>query len=571
MKKILPLLLLLFSIFSYSSEINGSAFLDNSSDHSGILIKFNPVSPSAIYTEDTSDSNGLYSTTVINGVYNISYEKTGYQTYTLTDQLISTDNTLTNVTLNSGATVNVTGNVSGNWTNNNTYIVNGDITIPTGQTLNIEKGTEIKFDGYYSLIVNGTLKAIGDETNIINFTSNKTNPTNKDWNQIRINSSSISSEIKYCLIDYGHEADYGDTGLINIGGDVVILNSKIKNSEGTGIKIVLNYAGDVLIDNCEISNCDYGIYNSGIGNILISNNKIFDMSLIGVYENTYDSQTIISDNIVYNCPYNGVISHTDITIERNILYNNGNGNSNGAGIFIGGGTPMISNNTIFSNRNGIGIYDNDFYNPEPIINSNIIINNNEYGIKSQGVPKPSLVAYNLFNNNTNGVGNNLPSGVGTAITNNTNGTDSDAYYNIFSFPQLISTNPTDSDFCELNSNSDAINAGDPNITNNYNSTIIDIGAKEGSESLSINEFSNNNFTIFPNPVINKVKIQAKDNQSFNKILIYNINGQLVQEYKLERSSNNYTIKNLNDLTSGIYIMEIFNRLKNNKKIKLLKK
>ncbi|WP_341214709.1 right-handed parallel beta-helix repeat-containing protein [uncultured Wocania sp.] len=571
MKKILPLLLLLFSIISYASEINGSAFLDNSSDHSGILIKFNPVSPTAVYVEGTSDSNGLYSITVINGVYNISYEKTGYQTYTLTDQLISADITLTNVTLNLGTVVNVSGNVSGNWTNTNTYIVNGDITIPTGQTLNIEKGTQIKFDGYYSLIVNGTLKAIGDENNIINFSSNKTNPTNKDWNQIRINSSSISSEINYCLIDYGHKADYGDTGLINIGGEVVILNSKIRNSEGTGIKIALSYAGDVLIDNCEISNCDYGIYNSGIGNILITNNKIFDLSLIGIYENIYDSQTIIKNNIVHNCSYSGVTSHTEIKIERNILYNNGYNNPHGAGIFVGGGTPIISNNTVFSNRNGIGIYDNDFHNPEPIINSNIIINNSEYGIYSQGLPKPSLVAYNLIYNNTNGVGNNLPSGVGTVITTNSNGTGSDAYYNIFSSPELISTNPSNSSFCELNSNSDAINAGDPNLTNNYNSTIIDIGAKESSVTLSINKFSNNDFTIFPNPVINQVKIQAKDNQSFNKILIYNINGQLLKEYKLENSSNNYTIENLNDLTSGIYIMKIFNNLKKNQKMKLLKK
>lgn len=206
MKKTLVLLSLLFSVFGNSSEINGNVFLDNTSNHSDILIIFNPVSPSAVYTEGISDSNGFYNITVINGVYNISYEKTGYQTYTITDQLISVDQTLTNVTLNSRAAVNVSGNVSGNWANNNTYIVNGDITIPTGQTLTIDEGTEIKFDGYYSLIVNGTLKAIGDENNIINFTSNKTNPTNKDWNQIRINSSSISSEINYCLINYGHEA-----------------------------------------------------------------------------------------------------------------------------------------------------------------------------------------------------------------------------------------------------------------------------------------------------------------------------------------------------------------------------
>ncbi len=73
MKKIFSFILLLLSLVSYSSEINGSVFLDNVSDHIGIIIKFNPVSPSAVYTDATSDSNGLFNLTVINGTYNISY------------------------------------------------------------------------------------------------------------------------------------------------------------------------------------------------------------------------------------------------------------------------------------------------------------------------------------------------------------------------------------------------------------------------------------------------------------------------------------------------------------------
>ncbi|MDN3494269.1 right-handed parallel beta-helix repeat-containing protein [Winogradskyella bathintestinalis] len=571
MKKILPLLLLLFSIFSYSSEINGNVFLDNTSDHSGIVIKFNPVSPSAVYIEGVSNSIGEYSITVVNGVYNISYEKDGYQTYTITNQLISTDDTLTSVTLNSNTAVNVSGNISGNWTNNNTYIVNGDITIPPSQTLNIEPGTEVRFDGYYSLIVNGTLTAVGTENNKINITSNSTNPTNNDWNQIKINSTSASSEINYCVIEYGHITDFAETGFIEINGEVTISNSTIKNSNGPAIKIALNYSGDVLIDNCEINDSNYGIYNSGIGEILITNNRIFDINTIGVYENIYDSQTTIRNNIIYNCPYTGITSHSDILIERNILFNNGHGNPYGAGVFVVDGTPIIANNTMFSNKNGVGIYDNDFYNPQPIINSNIIINNSDYGIISQGEFQPSVVAYNLFNNNTNGVGNNIPVGVGLVITTNANGTDSDAYYNIFSSAQLISINPTDSNFCELNSISDAINAGDPNIVNNYNSTVIDIGAKESSETLSINGFSNYDFIIYPNPVVNEIKIQSKNTQLFDRIVIYNIKGQIIKEYNLENSKSEYKLENLNNLKSGIHLMSIYNNFKKIHEIKLLKK
>tara|TARA_B110000879_G_scaffold190088_1_gene254113 strand:+ start:130 stop:1824 length:1695 start_codon:yes stop_codon:yes gene_type:complete len=564
MKKILHLLLLLFSVYSYSSEINGNVFLDNTSDHSGIIIKFNPVSPSAVYTDGTSNTSGSYSISVINGIYDISYEKNGYQTYIITNQFISADESFPNVTLNSNTVVNISGNISGNWSNTNTYIVNGDITIPSGQTLTIEQGTEIKFDGYHSLIVNGTLNAIGSENNNIKFTSISTSPSNEDWNQILINNSNTLSILEYCTIEYGKKSDNDWTGIVQIYGKANIINCTIRNSGGSGIYVSSNE--DILINKNIIQNCTVGVKLSEGGIFNVTDNKIYNISISGIFNRISAVNSVIESNIIENSNWSGIEVYSDNRIRYNIVSNSK------YGIYAGKGTPEITQNTLISNQNGITIHFSESFNPNPIVSSNIIAYSSGYAIYSDGTPKPSSVTYNLFYGNTLGIGNNnLPIGTGSVITTNNNDTDSDTYYNIFSSPDFISTNPTDSDFCQLNSNSDAIDAGDPNITNNYNSTIIDIGAKESSETLSINEFSNINFTISPNPVINKVKIQAKDNQSFNKILIYNINGQLVKEYKLENLSNNYTIENLNDLTSGVYIMEIFNRLKNNKKIKLLKK
>jgi hypothetical protein len=564
MKKTLLILFLLFSIFSYSSETNGNVFLDNTSDHSGIIIKFNPVSPSAVYTEGPSDSNGAYNITVINGVYNVSYEKNGYQTYTITDQLISNDNTLTDVTLNSNTAVSVSGNVSGNWTNSNTYIVNGDITVPSGQTLNIEQGTEIKFDGYYSLIINGTLKAIGSENNIIKFTSIKTSPTNKDWKGIQINDINTMSELKYCIIEYGNDKNNDQTGLIEIKGDVKIENSKIRHSSGVGVRISHNHSGDVTVKNSEIHDCTSGVYSSGSGQLIVDDSSIYDISEIGIRSWPDSEYTAITNNRISQCLY-GINSIGDILINRNIIFDN-----SFYGLFVLDGKASIQNNTFLSNKNSIGITENDFYNPDASINSNIFLNTVELDIRSLGDFKPSLVAYNLFYNNS-GIGNNLPVGVGSVITTNINGTDSDTYFNIFSPPNLISFNPSDENFCKLDTNSDAINAGDPNITNNYNSTVIDIGAKESSVTLSINEFANSSFSVFPNPIISQVKIQANDSQLFNKIILYNINGQVIKEHKLENLSNEYTLENLNHLNSGIYIMKIFNKLEKSKEIKLLKK
>ena len=564
MKKTLLILLLLFSVFSYSSEINGNVFLDNTSDHSGIIIKFNPVSPSAVYAEGTSDLSGSYSTTVINGVYNISYEKNGYQTYTITDQLISIDNTLIDVTLNSNTPVSVSGNVSGNWTNTNTYIINGDIIVPLGQILNIEEGTEIKFDGYYSLIINGTLKAIGSENNIIKFTSIKTSPTNNDWKGIQINDLNTMSELKYCIIEYGNDKNNDQTGLIEIKGDVKIQNSKIRHSNGVGVRISNNYSGDVTVKNSEIHDCTSGVYSSGSGQLIVDDSAIYDISEIGIRSWPDSEYTAITNNRISQCLY-GINSIGDILINRNIIFEN-----SFYGLFVLDGIASIQNNTFLSNKNSIGITENDFYNPDASINSNIFLNTVELDIKSLGAFKPSLVTYNLFYNNS-GIGNNLAVGVGSVITTNTNGTDSDTYFNIFSPPNLISINPSDENFCELDTNSDAINAGDPNILNNSNSTIIDIGAKESLGTLSINEFANSSFTFSPNPIINQVKIQANDNQLFNKIILYSINGRTIKKYNLESPSNEYSLENLNNLKSGIYIMNIYNDNERIQLVKLIKK
>lgn len=568
MKKILSIFLLLFSIFSYASIINGSVFLDNTADHSGIIIKFNPVSPSAVYAEGTSGTNGSYNITIVNGIYNISFEKNGYQTYTLNNQFISTNSTLVNVTLNSNTAVPVTGNVSGNWTNTNTYIVNGDITIPLGETLTIEPGTKIKFNGYYSLIVNGTLIAVGSESNYIRFTSNSTSPTNKDWNQILINTSSTSSQLKYCIVEYGKKDNDDNIGIVHVLGEMNIENCIIQYSEETGISSRGNTKTINILNNT-ISNCSYGIAVALGKSANIVGNKIFNINLIGMHLGTNSNSTIVQNNQISNCGLYGIQSWSNILINYNILYNIGSNLSNYA-IIIVGGQPLIQNNTIFSNAGGIGIYSSDYFSPNPIINSNIITNNTNYGIRSEGTPKPALVKYNLFYNNGLGTGNNLPIGVGTVVTTNNNGINADTYYNIFSSPNLASTNSLDSNFCILNSNSEAINAGDPSLTNNFNATIIDIGAKESS-SLSINKFSNNDFTVFPNPVINQVKIQAKNTQLFNKLILNDINGQIVKEYKLETSVNEYTLDNLNDLQSGVYILTIYNKFEKTQQIKLLKK
>ncbi|MFN3666099.1 MAG: hypothetical protein ACK4S0_08075, partial [Sediminibacterium sp.] len=67
------------------------------------------------------------------------------------------------------AQTSISGSVSGTWTKaKSPYILNGDVTVPTGQTLIIQPGVVIEVPAYNTdLIVNGTLVAKGTASDSI--------------------------------------------------------------------------------------------------------------------------------------------------------------------------------------------------------------------------------------------------------------------------------------------------------------------------------------------------------------------------------------------------------------------
>jgi len=557
MKKILLSLLILLSTYSFAADVSGTVFLDNAATFENCTITFTPISPSAILTQTTSQTDGDFTTTVANGVYNIKYERDGYQTYELLNYFINGSITLNDVTLSSNNLVLVNGNVSGAWTKGNTYKVTGDIIVPFGQTLTIEKGVEIKFDGYYSLTVNGTILANGSKDNYIKFTSAKAIPTNQDWNQITINSTTTSI-MDYCIIEYGkiYDINNNNESFININGNFNLSNSIIRNSNKEAIRNRSSSNGNVNIINNKIYNCSYGILFGGTGKIIIRNNEVHDNTFFGIYIGMDSNSTIVEGNTVYNCNYIGILVSSNIRVERNIVFNN-----KLYGIFAQYSKPTIVNNTVMFNQNGIGLYDNETFRiTNPIINSNIIANNSYYGIHSQGVNKPDSVSYNLIYNNGSGVGNVLPVGVGPVITVNKNNIPSDAYYNIFVDPEFESTIQTESTFCHLKSDSPAVNAGDPSIIIS-NGTIVDIGAKELGGNLSTGEFTNNKLTkvkVFPNPTADFLSFETNQNYTFDSIKFFDINGKNIDHIKLSETRSAYQWKVSNHFNKGVYLYVVMN-------------
>lgn len=182
-------------------------------------------------------------------------------------------------------------------------IVNGDVTVESDATLIIEEGTEVLFvydfdkDGggaspaKSELIVNGKLKALGNENEPIVFMSSDPNPEAGDWYGIRALAGSIDS-LAYCEIrhaEYGIKAESPSV--------LVVENCTIKDNYTAGIHMT-SPPTSTKIRYSNISDCGtYGIYASG--NEFLAHSDTISGNRYGIYYIGDDSPTIESCLITY--------------------------------------------------------------------------------------------------------------------------------------------------------------------------------------------------------------------------------------------------------------------------------
>jgi hypothetical protein len=83
------------------------------------------------------------------------------------------------------------------------YWIEDNLTIEGGASLTINPGVEVRFNGFYSIFVDGNLSALGIPSNRIEITSNKTGPAPGDWNSVHVRGTG-HADIHYCTVSYGH-------------------------------------------------------------------------------------------------------------------------------------------------------------------------------------------------------------------------------------------------------------------------------------------------------------------------------------------------------------------------------
>jgi hypothetical protein len=265
------------------------------------------------------------------------------------------------------------GNVSGLWTKaNSPYRINGEITIPNGETLTIEPGVEVVFTGHYKFYVQGRLLAIGTQQDTITFTAQD---TSVGWHGIRfINTPNTndSSKIFYCTLKYG-KANIG-YGSDRAGGAICLVGNEYKlrishclfqnnlafhpDNTKCGAGAIEIYNGRPIIEYCELED-NTSIWAAAIeilehSTALICNNHLHNNYGHGTINIGTGSAPIIANNLIEN---NSSIEHGNIHM------------------FWGGGKPVLINNTIVNNFcvGGGAIYEDD--GSEPLFINNIIYGN----------------------------------------------------------------------------------------------------------------------------------------------------------------------------------------------------
>lgn len=520
-------------------QLSGNAFLLGQANHAGILVKFNAHPGTAVSDSTYTTSSGSYSINIAGGVYDVVFSKSGYLTsfYNGGTAVVLTNTVvLANDTLEPGNQVMVSGNICGNWSDTNTYIVTGNITIPANCTLTIQPGTTVKFNGNYSILDDGVLIAAGTSVSPIIFTSNNSTPLVGDWQGITAHNSATIFD--HCLFEY-----------CAICIEAIGYNTTLSNSILHDVQVAYRcYNCSPHVYNNEIYNClstasaAIGLWIEGSGAIIecnyIHNNTSGQHNGYGMITGS----NLVRNNIIHDINGGGAVGidsrGNDSRIQNNYIYNCGKGvtvsNSNNPPF------PIVSNNTFINNQMGIGVavWSGPCYNPT-IVNNIIIGGTN--GIFQQGTtPSGYNVSHNLVWGASNAYNNVQVVGIGQIIATNSQGDPIDSYYNLAQDPLFAGGIPP-----VLNLSSPCFGAGDTT----YNANIGYDTSYSCSAVTSISGFSkrDDEFSIMPNPAEDFVLVKCRSTNIRN-LQVIDISGRVVLTTRFKNSIN----LNLLQLEKGIY-------------------
>lgn len=249
------------------------------------------------------------------------------------------------------------GNVFGTWgLEASPYHILGDIQIIEGDSLTIEPGCVIEFQGHYSFDISGHINAIGSSDSMILFTVADTtgfsdmNSGSGGWHGLRITSTGQQpqfTKLKYCTFMYGKGV--GDLEADNCGGAINLTEYGFANisyctfenniaGNGGAIGCYNNFMLPLLNSNTFTNNRAVRVNSQyGLGGAIFTNSSFFST---GIYNSLFFGNSAWQGGACYldsdfpnlvNCTISdnkatdsaaGIYSSTHLTVTNTIIWNN---------------------------------------------------------------------------------------------------------------------------------------------------------------------------------------------------------------------------------------------------------
>ena len=304
---------------------------------------------------------------------------------------------------------------------NVTYVMLGDITVPVGKSLTINKGIVIKSVSNYKIIVLGAIYANGTiDSNIVmtsvhddnaggpgdtNKNGTQTSATKADFGGIIFAPGSLNASIlNYCDIRFAYLNSANYSNQTQSQGSITTINVS------------------PTISNCKISNCTNGIMCYQASNPTLTNNQIINSTSTPIAMSV-SANPVFTNNTFTNAGYLGlgIIGET-VTVNGFLMKRNLSGYTNITYVLLGSLT--IASGTNVEVENGVVIKNVGTY---------IYVDG---GFKISGTPSSRVILTSISDDNvgnpfdTNGDGNATMPAAGNWGNISFNPSSDDAYSKI---------------------------------------------------------------------------------------------------------------------------------------------
>ena len=156
------------------------------------------------------------------------------------------------------------------------YVLTCDYTVPSGKTLTINPGVTVKSNATFSLIVNGTLSAVGTSGSPIIMTTSNLTPAPGQWGGLRFGTGAgpSASQITYVTVSYAGNLTSFPSGIYINGSSPTFNNVSVNFSSRSGVQITGSAATPTFTNATISNNTIYGVNLVSSGGINITNSTI---------------------------------------------------------------------------------------------------------------------------------------------------------------------------------------------------------------------------------------------------------------------------------------------------------